>query len=61
MKTTLKLAALFGAASLVAACNTMEGFGKDLQAAGQKISSGSSKEEPKKTTAPSPAPAPTKR
>jgi predicted small secreted protein len=61
MKTTVKIAALFGAASLVAACNTMEGFGKDLQSAGQKISGSSSKEEPKKTTAPAPAPAPVKR
>jgi predicted small secreted protein len=59
MKTTLTIAALFGAASLLAACNTMEGFGKDLKAAGEKISSSASKdakEEPKKATAPAPAP-----
>jgi predicted small secreted protein len=64
MKTTVTIAALFGAASLLAACNTMEGFGKDLKAAGEKISGSASKdakEEPKKATAPAPAPAPVKR
>ncbi len=64
MKTTVTIAALFGAASLFAACNTIEGFGKDLKAAGEKISGSASKdsrEEPKKTSAPAPAPAPAKR
>jgi predicted small secreted protein len=59
MKTTARIAALFGAASLLGACNTMEGLGKDLKAAGEKISSSASKdtkEEPKKTAAPAPAP-----
>lgn len=55
MKTSVKIAALIGAASLLAACNTMEGFGKDLQAAGEKISSSASKDE-KKTNSPAPAP-----
>jgi len=58
MKTTLKIAALFGIASLLAACNTMEGFGKDLKAAGEKITSSASKdskEEANKSTAPTAA------
>lgn len=55
MKTSVKIAALIGAASLLAACNTMEGFGKDLQAAGEKISGSASKDE-KKTNSPAPAP-----
>lgn len=64
MKTSATITALFGAATLLVACNTMEGFGKDLKAAGEKISSSASKdskEESKKTTAPAPAPAPVKR
>lgn len=64
MKTSAKIAVLFGAASLLAACNTMEGFGKDLKAAGDKISGSASKdtkEEPKKAAAPASAPAPVKR
>lgn len=56
MKTSAKIAVLFGAASLLTACNTMEGFGKDLQAAGEKISGGASKDE-KKSSSPAPAPA----
>jgi predicted small secreted protein len=58
MKTTVKIAALFGIASLLAACNTMEGFGKDLKAAGEKITSSASKdskEETNKSTAPAAA------
>ncbi|MFN3564387.1 MAG: entericidin A/B family lipoprotein [Burkholderiaceae bacterium] len=58
MKITVKFAALLGVASLLAACNTMEGFGKDLKAAGDKISASASKdskEEPKKSSAPAPA------
>lgn len=60
MRTTAKIAVLFGAASLLAACNTVEGFGKDLQAAGEKISGSASKDE-KKSSTPAPAPAPVKR
>ncbi len=36
LSTTLKLVALTGAL-LVAACNTMEGAGQDLQAGGRKV------------------------
>lgn len=62
MKTTVKIAALIGAASLLAACNTMEGFGKDLKAAGEKISGSASKDDKKTgSAAPAPAPAPVKR
>lgn len=31
------LLALFGASALMAACNTTEGFGKDVEAAGDAI------------------------
>lgn len=64
MDATAKMAALFGAAAQLAACNTVEGLGKDLKAAGEKISSSASKdpkEEPKKAAAPASAPAPVKR
>jgi predicted small secreted protein len=66
MKKASQVAALFGAASiglLGAGCNTIEGFGKDLQAAGAMIA-GAPKDEKKAPSAPtsvssaSPAPAP---
>ena len=60
MKTSAKLAALFGAASLLAGCNTVEGLGKDLKAAGEKIPGSASKDEKKAGSAAS-APAPVKR
>jgi predicted small secreted protein len=63
MKTTLKIAALFSAATLVVGCNTMRGFGEDLQAAGGAISGTAKRDEKKSapasaTAAPAPAPAP---
>jgi predicted small secreted protein len=64
MKKASQVAALFGAASiglLGAGCNTIEGFGKDLQAAGAMIA-GTPKDEKKAPSASassaSPAPAP---
>jgi predicted small secreted protein len=63
MTTIMKITMLAGAtALLLAACNTMEGFGKDLQAAGEKISSSASKSEKKSDpAAPASAAAPAKR
>lgn len=68
MKSTSKIAALFGAATLglaVSGCNTLEGFGKDLTAAGTALSGAAGKDEkkaqqatPAPVQAPAPAPAP---
>jgi len=61
---TVTIPMLFGASLLLAGCNTVEGFGKDLSAAGNAITTTARKEEPKKddkTAAPAPAPAPAKR
>jgi predicted small secreted protein len=66
MKKVMSIAALFGASVALAGCNTMEGFGKDLQAAGTAISGSGKTQEPAKTDstkrapAPAPAPAPAK-
>lgn len=65
MKTTLKIAALFGATALIAGCNTLRGFGEDLTAAGNAIAKTGKKEEtraapaPAQAAAPAPAPAST--
>jgi len=37
MKITLKIIALIMAISLLAGCNTVEGFGKDMQQGGQSL------------------------
>ena len=47
---TRKLAALIAVAALasgLAACNTMEGVGKDVKAGGQAIENAASKSKPK--------------
>lgn len=64
MKSTVKIASLFSAAALGLAatgCNTLEGFGKDLTAAGTALSGAAAKDEkksPQAVTPPAPAPAP---
>lgn len=37
------IAALIGASFLLAACNTMEGFGRDVEKGGQKIENSAEK------------------
>ena len=65
MKSTLKIAALFGAATLglaVTGCNTIEGFGKDLISAGTVISGNKDEKKAQQAQTPqpvaTPAPAP---
>jgi predicted small secreted protein len=58
MKTSVKLLAIFGVAAIAAGCNTVRGFGEDLQAAGGMIATGGKKDDKKGTPAAAAAPAP---
>lgn len=62
MKPSTKMMALFGSAAVgiaVSGCNTIEGFGRDLTAAGTAITGAVSKDDKKAPQAPQPsAPAP---
>jgi predicted small secreted protein len=59
MKMTVTVAALFAASLLAGGCNTVEGIGKDLSAAGGAITSPAKKDE--KKAAPPPVQEPAKR
>ena len=47
LRTLAALAAVAGSVAVVAACNTIEGAGKDVKATGQAIENAAAKSKPK--------------